>query len=106
MAAHYVDDAQRALARLRFLREEVVSLGSFVRAKREAAHLTAGQLVRRLGKRWTVERLSVVEKDQAHKLALTVEDFELLADALDVDFDLLIDETDLCPACLGTGKRE
>lgn len=87
-----------------------MSLGTFVREKRTAMHLTIPQLVKRLGRRWTIDRVSAVECDRALEFlrlgALTEEDFEALSEALDIDFDTLIDETDICPHCLGSGKRE
>jgi transcriptional regulator with XRE-family HTH domain len=83
-----------------------MSLGELVRSKREEQGLSLGQLARKLGERWDVARLSAVEHDRAHAKALGQEDFELLSIALDVDVDLLIEESGVCPHCLGTGKKE
>lgn len=82
-----------------------MSFGNFIKQRRKKMHITAGQLVRRLGKRWSAERLNVIEEGHAHPSALRPEDFEELSVALDVDVDLLIAETDLCPHCLGTGRK-
>jgi hypothetical protein len=80
-------------------------LGSFVREKRTARHLTLGECARRMGRRWDVVRLSALETGRAHPRAITEEDFELLSGALDVDIELLIDQSHVCPHCLGTGRK-